>query len=101
MSNKAKAFIVCLFFVIIVIGAALLVGLFLAAVYESIKSGPSEIKTQMVVAAKNPCGNFEPAMQAQYLSDGTICIIGITYNAVWIDRFGGRHEVPTEYVVVK
>jgi hypothetical protein len=101
MSNKAKAFLWCLIVSIIFILSAIVGGLICQVVYENQKVETTETKTQMVVVAANTCGNFEPALQAQYINDGTICIIGITYNAVWIDQSGGRHEVPTEYVVIK
>jgi hypothetical protein len=101
MSDRTKAFLVCLFFVIIVIVAALIAGLFLIAVNDLLKAETRAIKTQMVVTAANPSGNFEPALQTQYINDGTICIIGLKYNAIWIDQSGGCHEVPTEYMVVK
>jgi hypothetical protein len=67
------------------------------------QTGKSDLKTIMIgrSAAYNRDIGYELAVGAQYLSDGTTCIIGTQWSAVWIDREGGRHEVPTEWLVVK
>jgi hypothetical protein len=101
MTSRFQAFLTVLIFTIIVLLLVFGAGLLLSEVLKYHKVSGGEIRTVMVVTAKNTCNNFEPALQAQYLNDGTICIIGLGYNAIWIDRFGGRHEVPTEYEVIK
>jgi len=101
MTSRLQAFLTVLIFTIIVLLLVFGAGLLLQEVLKYHKVNSGEIRTVFVATAKNTCNNFEPALQAQYLNDGTICIIGLGYNAVWIDQYGGLHEVPTEYVVIK
>ena len=88
--------------VVIAIFLTLLAAVVASAIGTAVNEGRQawEPKTTMQIESTvlNRDIGYEPAVVAQYLADGTACIVSVGSPAVWVDRAGARHEVPTLYV---